>query len=507
MNHSELATAPMPPRRRLTLRHRGLHPSISRPSLVTFGIACAVAVVGMGVTVVSPALLIAGMIGIGLAAVVAVVPQFGAYLLIGLTPLLAGIDRGSIIPVLRPNEALDLLIGAGLVAGGLFRMRGRELPRVKLGTTDRTILLLAVTSSILPLMLMQLRHRTIESDDILYSLMVWKYYGIYLIAKVSIRSDDQLRKCLWISMITASVVAMIAVLQSLHFGAVTSVLSKYYVSYGATASVSNSRGGSTLGLPIAVADLMLLNLAIAVGLMVRNTRHKAAIGGMSALFLIGALSAGEFSGAIGVLLGLFVLAVLTRRLRQMAAFLPALLVGAIALRPVIETRLSGFDSVSGLPVSWTGRWLNLTTYFWPTLFSHGNYILGIRPAARVSALHLATGYVWIESGYTWLLWAGGIPLLGAFLYFTWKNLKLTVPLARAAENATGVAALAVATALCVDGVLMILDPHLTYRGSADLLFVLLGLVVAGARWTAPPESPAGGPAGGADLVGERRVVA
>jgi hypothetical protein len=186
---------------------------------------------------------------------------------------------------------------------------------------------------------------------------------------------------------------------------------------------------------------------------------------------------------IGLLFGLVVVSLLTRRVRYLAATVPALAVGAILLRPVIETRLSGFSSASGLPVSWTGRWSNLTTYFWPELFSHGNFIIGIRPAARVLAPHIAAGYIWIESGYTWLLWAGGIPLLAAFLYFLWKTLRFTMLMGRTADNAAGVAALAVATGLWVIAVLMILDPHLTYRGSADLLFALLGLAVAGVRWT------------------------
>jgi hypothetical protein len=153
---------------------------------------------------------------------------------------------------------------------------------------------------------------------------------------------------------------------------------------------------------------------------------------------------------------------------------------AVALRPVIERRLQGFQSPSGLPTSWEGRLHNLENYFWPELFSGNSWILGIRPAARVVAQRLATGYVWIESGYTWLLWAGGLPLLFSFFYFVWAGMREGSRVLRFHRDEAGAAGLAVVTALSVVSVLMIIDPHITYRGSGDLIFALLGITAAGA---------------------------
>jgi hypothetical protein len=107
-------------------------------------------------------------------------------------------------------------------------------------------------------------------------------------------------------------------------------------------------------------------------------------------------------------------------------------------------------------------------------------VLGVRPAARV-LLSERLGYVWIESGYTWLLWAGGIPLVAAYGWFTWVSARVTRRLAAERSDAIGMAATGAFVGVIVVAVLMILDPHLTYRGSADMLFALLALSAAGHR--------------------------
>jgi hypothetical protein len=92
----------------------------------------------------------------------------------------------------------------------------------------------------------------------------------------------------------------------------------------------------------------------------------------------------------------------------------------------------------------------------------------------VAATGKIEGYVWIESGYTWLLWGGGIPLLGAYIAFAVSVIRKGWAYARRAD-AAGIAATAVAAAMCAQLLTMIFDPHLTYRGSGDALFLLLAL--------------------------------
>jgi hypothetical protein len=86
------------------------------------------------------------------------------------------------------------------------------------------------------------------------------------------------------------------------------------------------------------------------------------------------------------------------------------------------------------------------------------------------------GCVWIESGYTWLLRGGGIPLLSAYLYWVVVCLHRAGTAARRAGGVPAVIGLAIVAAVTADVVLMLFDPHLTYRGAADGLFGLLAML-------------------------------
>lgn len=415
-------------------------------------------------------------------------PALGAYLIIGLTPLSAGVNRGTAVPLLRPNEALVLIVGVALAARGVVGMRSGQVPRLRLSSVEVAIVLLAVCSSIIPLLWMAVRQEQVTSDDILYSLVLWKFLGLYAVIRMSVHTGREILICLRVSVVAACIVALIAIVQALGVFGVRAFLAAYFAPYGYD-NAFQARGSATLGLPAATADLMIYNLAIVGGLWSHARRHRAllaapaallvlgALSAPAALLILGALSSGEFSSAIGLIVGIVCIAVVTNSTRLLKILLPAALIGSLLLWPVIAARLGGFQSASGLPVSWTGRLQNLENYFWPPLFSDWNFFLGVRPAARVVVTTQATGFVWIESGYTWLLWGGGIPLFGSFVVFAVTSAKLGWRTARR-PGAAGIAGAATFVAICVTTALMVFDPHLTYRGSGDELFMLAALAVS-----------------------------
>ena len=62
-------------------------------------------------------------------------PALAAYLVIGLTPVAAGINRGAALPRLRPNEALALFLGVVLATRAIAQLRTGQLPKPRLGAT------------------------------------------------------------------------------------------------------------------------------------------------------------------------------------------------------------------------------------------------------------------------------------------------------------------------------------------------------------------------------------
>jgi hypothetical protein len=457
-------------------------PSSPSPALLLLGGAAGVALatIALGaLATLPPALALVGVAAATLIAAVCAHPPLGAYLLLLVTPLIAGMDRGMAIPLLRPSEALTLLVALGLLLNGGMRLVTVGVRAPRLRAVDATIVLMAVTGSVLPLLWMLARGNQITADDLQYSLLLWKCYGIYLVFRTAIRTERQVRRCLVLAMVSASIVGIVAILQSLELFGVPDLLSRYYAPFGEAEALKFNRGTSTVASSFAVADLMVINLGIAVGLLARGCRHRLVLVMALALFVFGTIASGQFSGVIGLIVGVMALGLITGRpWRVAAASVPAAVLAVLLLKPVVDRRLSGFATLSGLPAAWQGRLYNLRTYFWPELFSHFHWVLGVRPSARIDLSITGTQFVWIESGHTLLLWTGGIPLLLAFFAFLWVSIRTTARIARARTDAYGVAAIASFASLVVLAVLTTFDPHLTTRGSSDVLFALLALACA-----------------------------
>jgi hypothetical protein len=411
-------------------------------------------------------------------------PVVAAYAMVGATPLVVGIDRGRLVPQMRVNEALLFFLVAVLCVRAVLRLRPGDRIALKLDPLSRAFIWFAIATSLIPIIFMVARGRAVEMDDLTYAVVMWKFLLLYAVVRLTVRTDRQVTVALWVSLLAALLVGGIGILQSLDLLGVRALLEPLFAPFGYVDVVNSARAGSTVGLPAATADLMVLNLVVALGLVWRRPILAWFLGPVALVLVVAVFSAAEFSSVLGLVVVVVCVAMRLRRPDLLKWLVLGFPLAVVALWPTIAPRIADFSSLHGMPTSWLVRYHNLSTYFWPQIVDGSNFLVGVRPAARVPS-DGAFGFVWIESGYLWLLWGGGLPLFAAFCWFVWRGLKATGPAARLLATPASIAALAAYGGLMSCVVLMIFDPHITYRGSADALFGLLALSACGSQVAAP----------------------
>jgi hypothetical protein len=420
-----------------------------------------------------------GAAGLLLAVLTALRPATALVVYVAVNPLLVGLGRGALVPGLRLNEVLLGALLTGLVPALLKRWHDAGWRRPHgFHALDLVVLGLAVAASVSPLLWMYARSRDITTDDLLYALALWKLAILYALVRLFVRDGRAMRGLLTAVLMTSLIIGAVGVLQALGIGPVIDLLRTWIPPEEGGYSIDNNRGTSTLGNPIAYGDLMLYATATAASLAVTRQGRPLAWAVTGAL-AVGALGSGQFSTVLGLVVGGVAFAIATRTgVRVTVA--GALLLGTalVAFQPVLAARQSATDPQSGLPLSWTGdygRLTNLQEHFWPVIAADHNWLFGVQPAARVPGRETWDPWIYIESGYTWVLWTGGIPMLGAVVALLVVMVNTGRRLVRSTNDTWSAIGLALVTVSWVLGVLMLFDPHLTLRGGADLLFVLLAL--------------------------------
>lgn len=442
---------------------------------VAVAVLCLAVVLGAAAALV-PVLAAAFAVAAALFLVVVAFPPTGAYVLVATTPLLAGIDRGVVMPMLRPDEGVLIVVVVAVVVRYLVGVAGGAPIRVRPHRVVVALAVLAATSSILPLLWMLARGRTVAFDDLLYALVLWKYFALFVVIRACVRTDDHILTCLRLSMGSAAIVAVVAILQALQLFGVPGLLSVVYAPTSGEDALYIFRGTSTLASSHAVGDVMVFNVVIAVAFMVRRASKLWLMGSAALLYTFGAVASGQFSAVIGMVVAAITLGAVTGHLRRFIGWsVPTLVAAALIMWPVIQGRLDQFSTPGLLPRSWAVRLENLRTYFWPELARDYNVVFGVRPSARAPAREWWQDWVWIESGHTWLLWNGGLPMVAAYVWFTVEAFRAGVRAAVAPEVGRSIAGAASVAALAVITALMLFDTHLILRGAADLALSLLAL--------------------------------
>ncbi|MEM9652340.1 MAG: sugar transferase [Actinomycetota bacterium] len=392
-------------------------------------------------------------------------------------PFLAGLPRGTGIPLLRMSEVLQLSVtGAAMALAALALASGRRW-RLRIQPVEWWLLAVAATASVLPVLWLVARGLPVGQAELLGAFPFVKYLLLYALVRGCVSTTDHLETLSRGIAAAALVLAAIAVTQALRVGPVVDVLGRFYVS-GVEDLVDDGRGTTTLGSSIATGALLAFSTGVALSWgLVTGRRGWFAV---AAALTVGTLASGQAGSVIALGVVVLTVAHLHGRTAQLVRWgLPASALAVLGLWPVVAARLGDLDQGTGLPSSWLIRWSNISDLYLPSLVD-GGWVLGVSPNAILAPPDVWRDSIYLESGYLWLLWVGGVPLFVAavgLLVTAWRGLGAAI---RQTQTDPGVIAVAAAArgAVAMMVLLSLIDPHLSLRGGADLFFVLLALSLA-----------------------------
>ncbi len=449
-------------------------------------------------------LAIAALGDFGLALVVAMAfvaltawrPLAGIVCLAIATPLLAGFARGDLVPLLRPHEVVlgAVLLGAGVTA--VVRLVRSQSFRLSLQPIDQAFLALAVAGSLVPLLLALGRSTPIDGGGLGQVVILPKYFVLFILTRLVVRTVADARIVMLFTAVVGVFLAVLGIVQSFARDQVADAL--VGLGYQETDYLLSGRGTATIGNGIIYGTLMALLVPAALSLLLKASgsgdgagqeqmswaslgrrRHKLALVGMSALFFLGALSSGQFSPAIAAIVGVVVATIAAGRSRFLLGLPLVVLIAGALLWPRVTDRLDEFRETQGLPVSWQTRLDNLRRFYLPEFADWKDWLFGVRLDVTADYDQVVGEEVFLESGYLWCLWVGGIVLLIAAVAFLLTGIVRTASRARHSDPWIAAAATATLSAFIYIALLLPIDQHLTFRASTDLFVLLLAISMVG----------------------------
>ncbi|HEV7787406.1 MAG TPA: hypothetical protein VGP05_00215 [Pseudonocardia sp.] len=425
---------------------------------------------------------VGGAFAIVLLVTSALYPIFATYAYLITLPIIAGIDRDTLLPLVRPNEGLLAVVVAGAVLGAYLRyVRGDAIRPRFYPLIDVPLAVFLLASTVWPLASLTLRGLIPASDELAGTLPMAKLVGIYFLVRYTVTTEQRIMRTIRFIVWPGAAVALIAVLQTLKFGPALALLDTFWNSGADAADTQDlsERGSATLGSPIATGDVIIISLVLVLccgarGLLGRRERLILAM-----VLSTGVLAAGQFSTWIATAVAFALLAWRFPDLRRQARrFAPLALVALVIGFPAFVGRLSGIgENGSFLPEPEQGRLDNLAHMYLPH-FNWVTTLIGVSPNEVLQAPERWREVIYLESGVLYFLWVGGIPLLAAFIWLSVRTLRSVKP-ALGHPGPFGAAASSLDIVWRFLLVLTLIDPHLQLRGTGDLIFTLLGIVATG----------------------------
>jgi len=448
------------------------------------------AVILSGLTSFSPFLGITCALMLFLLVLVVPRPILIVYGLTLLMPLTGGLARGNVVPFLRIGQAI-------LVLGFILFLLARPSPQGKsrLTAIDLAFALYFLTEAVFPMLALyyrgeQLNLNSADSSGLspLQTLLgPLQYYLLYRIVVATISTERQIKLVLELSFIASIMVSVIGILER-FVAPVRTFIQTYYPPQvqSSTVSLDELRITSTLGHFSGLAAYLVFMIILVLACYTVGERMKISspLLAITAVFdSIALILTGTFSGWIGLAVGVANVFILTGRLPKLFILIVCgIALAALIFQSFLSARLGeqlGSGAAQGLlPQSLAFRIMLWESLFLPAIGQHLLFGAGPSPAVLNS-------WPAEESQYLLLLLRGGLlyffsylMLIGVAMTMCWRQMRSK---SRDANHSVAIALLVI---LITMSVMNVSGEYFTYVGGTQVLWMLLGIVVASRQFQA-----------------------
>lgn len=399
-------------------------------------------------------------------------PIFGCAALVVTVPLTAGLARGSIVPVLKPSEAILLIVLIGVVAHQMTIRRTRPVAGL-----DLVVGGYVVGSIVIPWLVLLLTHYPADLDTWRTVASPALFLVVYYIFSRTHLTDPDLRIVLNCALVAGVIVSLIACAELVDLPSVRNFFASYYT--GPT--LSSYRPSSTLGHYSAVGAFGALTYILALALA------TARVPGFSGLWLtlvmgvslVGVIVSETWAPAAALPVVILIIVFYGRRIpRELVVTVACGLLGFIVLWPLISSRVDSQQVITAqgfaIPDSLGVRIRYWNEFIIPALSDH--VWLGTGTVIPSSVPDPLTKFV--DNEYLWAGFRAGLPGI-ALLVGMLLSIMAAAWTVRASRNplqlALGAACLATATMLLLLGATA---QYITFAGLSQEIAMLVGALAA-----------------------------
>jgi hypothetical protein len=401
---------------------------------------------------------------------------------VGMTPLVGGIRRGLLIPVVRVSELL-VAVTFALVVGVMLVERRKP----RFGAIDIAYWVLLLFGTAVPVMVAFYTDGSLSTDGWSTFLGPVKFYMAYRIVVDTVSTESDMRRLLICLLLAGAAVAVVGIFEYFDVHNLQAFLNTYYMEGDLTDTwqqqvADTRRIIATVGSWNVSGAFFAFHVALVIALVQIRfwVMRRWMIIVIGAICAVGLLLSGSMASTLGLFIAVATYAVVRHRVPRpmiLATSLVVTIIAGLLFKPFLEVRLQTqypAGSTELVPSSVQYRIALWQDQFLPAL--RGHEMLGLGPS-----LPPQIDWMTEESQYLFNMYKGGIPYLFATLGLFGVlivQLHRRYPTQTGGQQAATLSALGLSVALVV---INLNNAYSTYGVPIQTFWVLVGLSSARLR--------------------------